>query len=64
MVALQDYLAQVEARKLEIGMRDTAADVDALRNRGANRTEAKRCLLASADARARAAGVQRVVSYY
>ena len=64
MIALQDYLAQVEARKLQVGMRETEADVDALRNCGGNRTEAKRRLLASVDARARAAGVQRVVSYY
>lgn len=64
MLALQDYLAQVEARKLEIGMTETDVDVQAMRNRGGNRTPAKRQLLASVDARARAAGVQRVASFY
>ena len=64
MLALQDYLAQVEARKLEIGMRETDADVDAMRNQGANRTEAKRQLLASVDGRAHETGSRKVVSYY
>ena len=64
MVALQDYLAQVEAKKLELGMRDTDAETQAMRNRGGNRTTAKRQLLASVERRARAAGLQTVPSFY
>ncbi|MGI4798336.1 MAG: hypothetical protein ACRYG8_30695 [Janthinobacterium lividum] len=64
MITLQDYLAQVEIRKLEIGMRETDADIQAMRNRGDNRTQVKRALLTSVEARARAAGVTPVVSFY
>ena len=64
MVAFQDYLAQVEVRKLEVGMRDTEVDVDALRNHGTNRTTAKRRLAISVDAHVCIAGVRRIVSYY
>src|SRR5665213_3411354 len=44
-IRLRDYLGQVEARKAALGMADTAADADALRNKGARRTPEKRELL-------------------
>ncbi len=64
MVTLQDFLADIERRKLELGMVDTPASVEAMRNKGGQRTEEKRELLRRADARALAAGRRPVPSYY
>ena len=45
MITLRDLLARVEARKAELGMVDTPAATEAMRNKGGQRTEAKRELL-------------------
>jgi hypothetical protein len=44
-IFLADLQHQVSLRKAELGMRDTPEAVDAMRNKGDNRTEAKRELL-------------------
>jgi hypothetical protein len=63
-IRLRDYLGQVEARKAALGMADTAAETDALRNKGARRTPEKRELLGRARARATAAGQPPVRAYF
>ena len=64
MVTLQQHLARVRARKLELGIRDTPAEIEAMRNRGGRRTSGKRILLRRTAARARAAGLQPVPAYF
>ena len=64
MLTLQDYLAQVEARKAKQGLEDTPAFTEVMRNKGITRTPQKRELLRRVEARARAAGRETVVSYY
>ena len=64
MVTLRDYLVQIEARKARLGLEDTPALTEAMRNKGANRTPQKRELLRRVEARAKAAGRETVVSYY
>ena len=63
-VNLTDHLQQVERRKAAMGLADTPARVDALRNKGASRTPEKRELLARAAVRARAAGREPRTAYY
>lgn len=64
MVKLRDFLATIEARKAALGMSDTPTATEAMRNKGAGRTAAKRELLRRADARATAAGRLPVISHY
>jgi hypothetical protein len=45
MMNLQDFLAEVEARKAALGLQDTPEMTAAMRNKGARRTPAKRALL-------------------
>ena len=62
MVTLLDFLA--ERRKLELGLNDTPASIEAMRNKGGQRTDEKHELLRRADARALAAGRNPFPSYY
>ena len=64
MITLRDFLAQVEARKAALGMSDTPAATEVMRNKGARRTSEKRELLRRVEARAVAAGREPVLSYY
>lgn len=64
MTTLRTFLAAVEARKASLGMSDTPAATEAMRNKGACRTPEKRELLRRVEARAIAAGREPVVSYY
>jgi hypothetical protein len=61
---LPDYLARIDARKKALGMTDTRAEVEALRNSGLNRTPEKRELLRRMEQRAIAAGVKSVPAHY
>ena len=62
-VAFNEFQRALEVRKAAIGFDESAASVEARRNKGAMRTPAKRELLRRAKARAKAAGVTPVVSY-
>ncbi|MGI4939963.1 MAG: hypothetical protein ACRYHQ_05275 [Janthinobacterium lividum] len=64
MITLRDHLAQVAARKAQLGIVETTADTDAMRNKGGQRTLAKRELLRRVDERAQAAGRSPIVAYY
>ena len=64
MITLRDLLARVEARKAELGMVDTPAATEAMRNKGGQRTEAKRELLRRTAMRARAAGRKPVIAHF
>ena len=63
-VKLVDLLERARARKRALGLTETPEQVDALRNPGGRRTPEKRALLRRAAARATAAGVTPVVSYF
>ena len=63
-VSLATLRQQTSARKLELGLRDTPAEVEAMRNKGANRTPEKRELLRRAEQRAKLAGVPAVAAYF
>jgi hypothetical protein len=63
-MTLEAMLAMVDARKTALGLTETAADTEAMRNKGANRTPEKRELLRCVEARAEAAGFQPIRSYY
>ena len=64
MVTLQQHLARVRDCKLQLGIRDTPAEVEAMRTKGGRRTSGKRVLLYRTAARARGAGVEPVPAYY
>lgn len=64
MITLRDLLARVEAKKAELGIIDTPAVIEAMRNKGGKRTEQKRELLRRAMTRARAAGCKPVPAYF
>jgi hypothetical protein len=62
-----DFYAFVEAaeqRKRELGIVETADDVEAMRNRGGNRTQAKRDLLGRMQERAQKADQEAVRAYF
>ena len=61
---LFDYLEAVRARKAALGLVDTPESVEAMRNKGDNRTPAKRALLRRAARRAKAAGKTQAASYF
>ena len=62
-IAFNDFQRAINARKAAIGFDESAASVDARRNKGVRRTLAKRELLRRTKARAEAAGVTPVASY-
>ncbi|MGK7860979.1 hypothetical protein [Falsiroseomonas sp. E2-1-a4] len=55
-LTLAELQTRIEARKAELGLTDTPASTEALRNQGANRTPEKRELLRRIEQRAKAAG--------
>lgn len=61
-LTLNTLIADKKSRARLFGV--DAVPVDSLRNKGANRTPAKRAALARAAARARAAGVEPVAAYF
>ena len=61
---LYSFLADAEERKRQAGIDESAAAVEALRNKGARRTPAKRAMLRRAEDRARRAGIDPVPSYF
>jgi hypothetical protein len=61
---LTGYLAGVNARKAKLAPDGAVLVVEACRNSGARRTAEKRSALRRADARAKAANVQPVLSNY
>lgn len=63
-VSLAILRQQATARKAELGMRETSVEIEAMRNKGANRTPEKRELLRRADQRAKLAGVQVVAAHF
>lgn len=63
-IALSEFLADVSARKVELGFDDGAEAVEARRNKGARRTARKAAILARTQERARAAGREPLVTSY
>jgi hypothetical protein len=63
-VTLEEHLARVADRKRSLGMTDGPAETELMRNKGGQRTEAKRELLRRAAQRASDAGQEPVPSYY
>ena len=64
MMTLDQFLADIEARKAALGMTDTPAEVEAMRNKGGQRTSEKREFMRRIEERARPAGVVPLKSYY
>ena len=64
MMTLDQFLADIEARKAALGITDTPEEVEAMRNKGGRRTPEKRELLRRVEERAHAAGVKTLKSYY
>ena len=60
-IALCEFLADVLARKAQLGFDEGAGAVAARRNKGARRTFRKAAILARAQDRARAAGRERLL---
>jgi hypothetical protein len=63
-ISFKAFQQQVNARKASLGIFDTPDEVEAMRNKGANRTPEKRELLHRAEKRARAAGLKPVIAYF
>jgi len=63
-VKLSDHLEWVEARKAKLAAAGLMPSDEELRNKGLNRTEAKRDLLRRVEARAKAAGFPLIKSCY
>lgn len=61
---LNGYLAGVNSRKAELALGGVVLVVESCRNSGARRTAGKRSTLKRADARAKAAGVEPILSNY
>ena len=61
---LNGYLAGVNARKAKLAPDGAVLVVESCRNGGARRTAGKRSALKRADARAKAASVQPILSNY
>ncbi len=64
MMTLDQFLADIKARKAALSMTDTPEEVEAMRNKSGRRTPKKRELLRRIEERARAAGVELLKSYY
>jgi hypothetical protein len=62
-LTLTAFLAEIERRKAGLAMDESAAAIDALRNKGGSRTAAKRAIIKRARDRARLAGVKPQRSY-
>lgn len=62
-IKLSDMLDNIRRRKASLGYDDSPAAVERMRNKGSRRTPAKRQLLRRNQARARAAGVDPVISH-
>lgn len=58
------FLEAAEQRKRELGIVETADDVEAMRNKGGNRTRAKREFLGRMQERAREADQEAVRAYF
>ncbi|MDE1916831.1 MAG: hypothetical protein KGJ57_12630 [Sphingomonadales bacterium] len=58
------FVAEAEAYKQQMGLEDTPAATEALRNKGDNRTSQKRGMLARLERRAREAGRQSLPGHY
>ena len=63
-MSLDDLLKGVRAKKIELGIIDTPASIEALRNKGGDRTPEKRAMLAAAEKRARAAGRKPIQAHF
>lgn len=63
-ISLADLRARIAEAKRRIAWVDDEASTEALRNKGARRTVAKRALLARAEERARKAGRKPIKAYY
>lgn len=61
---LNGYLADLNARKAKLASDGVVLVVESCRNDGVRRTAGKRSMLERADARAKAASVQRTLSNY
>jgi hypothetical protein len=61
---LTEFLAAMQCRKEEFGILTTEGEVEACRNKGVNRTPAKRELLKRTEARAAVVGKVGPKSYY
>ena len=63
-MSLDDLLTGIRARKRELGIIDSPASTEAMRNKGVDRTPQKRAALASAEQRAREAGRVAIPAYF
>jgi hypothetical protein len=63
-VVLAEFLDRIRERKAALGIEDTPAATEAMRNKGGQRTVSKRQLLAQAEERAAAAGRSPIKSYF
>ena len=64
MVELRALLTAIEARKAQLGIRSTAAETEAMRNKGGSRTLQKRLLLRRIQQRAKAANHNPVAAHF
>lgn len=64
MLELTGYLADINARKTKLASDGAVLGAESCRNSGARRTAGKRSALKRADARAKAASVQPILSNY
>lgn len=62
-LALSEFLADVSARKAQLGFDEGAEALEAHRNKGGRRTARKLLILQRTEQRARVAGREPVVSY-
>ena len=63
-IAFDTYLEDIRDRKARLALAGDLPDPESCRNDGARRTPNKRRLLANAEARAKAAGIEPVPSQY
>lgn len=62
-ITLNDLLSRIDEKKRLLGLADTAATTEALRNKGGSRSLEKQELLRRAELRARQAGRDPIISY-
>ena len=58
------FVSENEEAKIRLGIEDDPESVDALRNKGGLRTEAKRAMLRDAAERARSVGRNPIKAYF
>lgn len=63
-LSLDDLIARTEARKAALGIAQTPAEIEALRNKGGSRPPQKRELLRRLAERAQDAGLPPVTAYW